>query len=336
MRRVQSSDACGRVWVFGDYRNYFKNRVTLQLIARAKDLAGKLDTGVTVLLLGERVHQWAMEYVAHGADTVVVVDLPALKDYRAETYSGIMSQLVELYRPEIILGGATRFGRELFPRLAKRLDTGLSSDCVDLEIDPSDRGLVQITPAFGGELLAEIVCPNRRPQMATVHPGTFKELPHDASAVGCILYPELEIIPDERVEKIRSRPERDRETRLEDAPLVIVGGRGMGSKDQFETLFELADLLGAEVGATLPAIQAGWAAPDRLIGQTGRIVKPKLLISIGTSGALQYTAGIRGAETIIAINRDPKASIFRMADLGIVGDGRTIVGLLLEELRKRF
>jgi electron transfer flavoprotein alpha subunit len=323
------------VWIFGDYRNYFQNRVTLQLIAKGKTLAQKLDTEATVLVLGEDVHQYAMEYVAHGADVVMVVDHPRLKAYQVETYTRVVADLVTGHRPEIFLAGATSFGREFFPRLAKRLKTGLSADCMALEVDPAVRSLIQTTPAFGGDLMAEVVTPNHRPQMATVHPGMFEELRHNSEAIGRIIYPEVEVIPEERVQLLRSRPERRRRLNLENAPIVIVGGRGIGSREAFEMLFELAELLGGEVGATRPVIRTGWVEEDRLLGQTGKNVKPKLLITVGTSGALQYTTGIEGAEHIIAINRDPHAPIFKMADLGLVGDAHSILNLLIKELRKR-
>ncbi len=327
--------ALSGVWIFGDYRNYFQNRVTLQLIAKGKNLAEKRNTGVTVLLLGEQVQQYAMEYVAHGADVVMVAEHPDLKQYQVEVYCTLVAQWVEAFQPEIFLAGATSFGREFFPRLAKRLCTGLSADCVALQVDAGTGLLVQTTPAFGGELFAEVVTPNSRPQMATVHPGIFQELPHDPGAVGRILYPEVNMVPESRVKLIRSRRQQIRKVNLEEASVVIAGGRGLRSKEQFELLFELAQLLEGEVGATRPAIRAGWAEEDRLLGQTGKSVKPKLLISIGTSGALQYTTGIQGAEVIIAINRDPHAPIFKMADLGLVGDLSTLLPLLLEALRKR-
>ncbi len=323
------------VWIFGDYRNYFQNRVTLQLIAKGKELAEKLATEVTVLVIGDHVHQYAMEYVAHGADVVMVAEHPDLKDYQVETYTALVGRWVEAFQPEIFLTGATSFGREFFPRLAKRINTGLSADCVALEVDPETGLLLQTTPAFGGELLAVVATPNHRPQMATVHPGVFQELPHNPEAVGRILYLELDVLPEERIKFIRSRLQPMRKVNLEEAPLVIVGGRGLGSKEHYDLLFELAELLEGEVGATRPAIRAGWVEQDRLLGQTGKSVKPNLLISIGTSGALQYTTGIQGAETIIAINRDPHAPIFKKADLGLVGDVSTLLPLLLEALRKR-
>jgi electron transfer flavoprotein alpha subunit len=334
MKTKQNSDWKG-VWVFGDYRNYFQNRVTLQLIAKGKQLAGDLHTDLTVLLLGSQIHQYAMEYTAHGADAVIVVDHPNLNNYQVETYVRVVSQLVGTFKPEIFLAGATAFGREFFPRLAKRLNTGLSADCVALEIETSKRMLIQTTPAFGGELLADIVTPEHRPQMATVHPGVFEERTHDHSATARILYPEVEIQTEERVQLVRSKPDQSPKGGLEEAEVVLVGGKGLGSRESFQTLFELARLLGGDVGATRPVILSGWADEGRLLGQTGKSVKPKLLITAGTSGAVQFTTGIQGAETIIAINRDPHAPIFKIADLGLVGDAKTVLSLLLEKLRKR-
>ena len=323
------------VWIFGDYRNYFQNRVTLQLIAKAKDLAKSLGTEVTVVALGDQIHQYAMEYVAHGADTVMIAEHPDLAQYQVEAYTSILAKWVEQFKPEVLLAGATSFGREFFPRLAKRLNTGLSADCVALDIDPDTRLLLQTTPAFGGDLLADIVTPEQRPQMATVHPGVFKELPHDAKAIGRVIYPEFDVSPDSRVKLLDSQRQQAHNINLEDAQVIVAGGRGLGTKENFSLLFKLANMLEGEVGATRPAILAGCAGKDRLLGQTGKSVKPKLLISVGTSGALQYTTGIQGAETIIAVNRDPNAPIFDLCDLGLVGDANTILPLLLDTLRKR-
>jgi electron transfer flavoprotein alpha subunit len=276
-----------------------------------------------------------MEYVAHGADIIMVGEHPDLKDRLVEPYTEVVSQWVEAFRPEIFLAGATSFGREFFPRLAKRVNTGLSADCVALEIDAETGLLIQTTPAFGGELLADVVTPDHRPQMATVHPGVFEERPHDQNAVGWIVYPETGSLSKTRVKLIRSRPQPTQKTALPDATVVVAGGRGLGGKEQFDLLYELADMLGGEVGATRPAVAAGWSEEAALLGQTGKAVRPRLLITVGTSGALQYTAGIHGAETIIAINRDPRAPIFGMCDLGLVGDAAILLPLLLDALRRR-
>jgi electron transfer flavoprotein alpha subunit len=335
MKKMKKDNDIGSVWIFGDYRDYYKNRVTLQLIAKGKELASSLDTHVAVVLLGEQVHEYAMEYVAHGADSVIVADRPELKDYQIERYTAILAEWAGFFKPEIFLAGATSFGREFFPRLAKRLQSGLSADCVALEVERESRLLVQTAPAWGGTLLAEVVADKNRPQMATVHPGVFKELPHRQDSMGRIVYPEISEIPHERVEVIRRKRQPKSKVNLEDAQVVIVGGRGVGSKEHFKLLFELAEMIEGEVGATRPLVTEGWAEENRLLGQTGKKVKPKLLISVGTSGAIQYTSGIQAAETIIAINRDPNAPIFKMADLGLVGDATTLLPLLVAELRKR-
>lgn len=332
---TKSNERCGGVWVFGDYRNYFENRVTLQLIAKARSLAEKMGCKTAVALLGDDVHQFAMEYVAHGADIVLVGEHPELKDYRVDAYTDILSEWVTFFKPTVFLAGATTFGKEFFPRLAKRLRTGLSADCVALEIDEASGLLIQTTPAWGGELLADVVTTERRPQMATVHPGIFSERPHDRAATGCIIYPEINRVSEARIEIIRSRRQKPGDIKLEDSPVVVAGGMGLGSRENFQKLSDLAELLGAEVGATRPAVLAGWAEQDRMLGQTGKTVKPKLLISVGTSGALQYVTGIQGAETIIAINRDPDARIFSIADVGMVGDAGELVQRLIDMLKKR-
>lgn len=323
------------VWVFGDYADYFRNRVTLQLIAKGKALASELDTRLAVVVLGNDVAQFAMEYCAHGADVLLVGEHPDLANYDVELFTDVAASWVKAMRPDIFLAGATAFGREFFPRLAKRLNTGLSADCVALEIDKETGVLIQTTPAFGGELLADIATPVSRPQMATVHPNVFSELKHDPFAVCDILYPAVPSLSSKRFELIKRRKERAARKSLEDARVVIVGGKGVGSASEFEKLFHLAELLEGEVGGTRPAVTAGWIGEERLIGQTGKSVKPRLLISIGTSGALQYITGIQGAEYIIAINRDPAAPIFKLADLGIVADAGHVVSMLIEELSRR-
>ncbi len=335
MRRTPVNNNAGKVWVFGDYRNYFQNRVTLQLIAKGKELAETIGTELSVVLLGESPNQYAMEYVAHGADIIIMGESRDLKEYHVETFTEVVSAWVRSYKPDIFIAGATSFGREFFPRLAKRLKTGLSADCVCLDIDPDTGLLIQTTPAWGGELLAEVVTPFSRPQMATVHPGIFKERCHDKSRIGRIIYPDIGHIPQPRERVLRSKRYQTRDIDLENARVVVAGGRGICSKENLDHLFELAGLLEGEVGVTRPVVLAGWADEERLLGQTGKSVKPKLFISCGTSGALQFTTGIRGSETLIAINRDPNAPIFKIADLGLVGDATVLLPFILEKLKKR-
>jgi electron transfer flavoprotein alpha subunit len=216
------------------------------------------------------------------------------------------------------------------------LGTGLSADCVALEVDPTEKILIQTAPAFDGRLLAEIITPKRRPQMATVRPGIFSERPHDASATAEVLYLDaVEPVESDPQEIISIEPIQEEAEELEKAAVVISGGRGMGSGQGFHFLFQLAELLGGQVGGTRPAVYEGWISPDRMIGQTGRSVRPKVLITCGTSGAVQYTAAFQGADYVIAVNRDPNAAIFDYADLGIVGDAGIIIPRLMEALKRR-
>ncbi|QTA83179.1 Electron transfer flavoprotein, subunit alpha [Desulfonema limicola] len=323
------------IWVFGDYRNYFQNRVTLQLLARARELAPKIQAEVCAVVFGCSLDEYVGEYIAHGAQKVYVTDHPVLKDYNVETYSVLMEKLVKTHNPEILLTGATYFGREFAPRVAKRLHTGLTADCIGLEIN-KDGLLVQTAPSFGGNLLAEIVTPETRPQMATVRPGTFQEIPHDYNARGRVInIPLPDNLPKPGVRLISSQKLPQREQRLEDAKIVICGGRGMGSKTKFKKLFELAKIMEAEVGATRPAVYSRWAEHEALIGQAGKHISPKILFSFGISGAIQHTAAINDADLIIAVNKNPNAAMMKMADVAIAADANQICSSLIRELKKR-
>jgi electron transfer flavoprotein alpha subunit len=323
------------IWVFGDYRNYFQNRVTLQLLSRAKDLAGKTGASVCATVFGHGVDEWVGEYIAHGAERVYVCDHPSLKDYSTDVYVALMERIARRYGPETILVGATSFGREFAPRLAKRLETGLTADCVGLDIDGQGL-LVQTAPAFGGSLLARIVTPERRPQMATVRPGVFQEIPHDYQATGEILKLELpDDLPVDRVRLVSSQRREDRQQKLGEASVVVCGGRGMGSRKKFRNLYELAKVLGGEVGATRPVVYAKWADDDALVGQADRHISPRVLFSFGISGAIQHTAGIKDAGLIIAVNKNPNAAMMKMADVAIVADAGQVCTALIRELRKR-
>ena len=323
------------IWVFGDYRNYFQNRVTLQLLSRATDLAKKIDAKVCAVVFGHEVDEWVGEYIAHGAQKVYVIDHESLKNYSADIYVTLMERLAQKYDPEIILVGATSFGREFAPRVAKRLLTGLTADCVDLDIN-EDSHLVQTAPAFGGNLLTRIVTPQRRPQMASVRAGVFQEIPHNYEATGEIIpVPLPENLPVDRVRLISSERQPAREQRIEDASVVVCGGRGMGSKQKFRNLYELARTLGGEVGATRPVVYSKWAEEDALVGQADKHIRPKVLFSFGISGAIQHTAGIADADFIIAVNKNPNACMMKMADVAIVADASQVCTALIRELKKR-
>ncbi len=323
------------IWVFGDYRNYYQNRVTLQLISKAVDLAGSLNAEVCAVVVGHDLEEWIMEYTAHGADRILAIDHPSLTSYSTEHYLAIIEKLARQRDPDIILIGATDFGREFAPRLAKRLKTGLSADCVGLDLTPEGL-LVQIAPSFGGNMLAEILTEKHRPQMATVRPGTFKEIPHNAQRTAMVeRLPLPSDLPPARVRLVEYARAAEREHTIENATVIVCGGRGMGNKNNFKKLDELAELLGGDVGATRPVVYAGWADHDSLVGQAGKHIKPKLLFSFGISGAIQHTAGLGEANFIVAVNKNPQATMMKMADVAITADAGDLLGALIKELKKR-
>jgi electron transfer flavoprotein alpha subunit len=330
MKRSKSS-----IWVFADYRNYFQNRVTLQLLAKANDLASELDAEVCAVLFGYETDEYMAEYIAHGAHKVLVVEHPSLKQYSVEKFTALMEKFAREYQPEIILIGATSFGKEFAPRVAKCLDTGLTADCIGLGIT-ADGNLLQIAPSFGGNLIAEIITPDHRPQMATVRPGTFKEIPHNDDLRGEVVRLKMpKKMPADRLRLVAYERQPERDQRLEEAKVVVCGGRGMGSKAKFKKIFELAQLLSGEVGATRPIVYAGWAGDDTLIGQAGKHIKPQILFSFGISGAIQHTAALTDADFIIAVNKNPNATMMKMADVAVVADANQVCSALIKALKER-
>jgi len=323
------------IWVFADYRNYFQNRVTLQLLAKANDLAPALKAEVCAVVFGYEVDEYVAEYIAHGAQWVLVVEDASLKQYSVEKYTILMEKIAREYGPDIILIGATSFGREFAPRVAKRLRTGLTADCIGLEIT-EDGNLLQIAPSFGGNLIAEIITPEHRPQMATVRPGTFQEIPHDNSLHGEVVrLPMPPKLPKDRLQLVAYERQPAREQKLEEAKLVVCGGRGMGSKAKFKKVFELAQLLSGEVGATRPIVYAGWVDEDALVGQAGKNIKPQILFSFGISGAIQHTAALADADFIIAVNKNPNATMMKMADVAVVADANQVCAAMIKGLKER-
>jgi electron transfer flavoprotein alpha subunit len=324
-----------QIWVWADYRNYFQSRVTLQILARATDLAKKTDAVVCAVVFGDRVDEYVAEYIAHGAQKVYVTDDPFLNIYNVESYAFLLSALVRRFQPETLLVGATRFGQEIAPRVAKQLNTGLTADCIDLDIDDKGR-LVQIAPSFGGNLIAKIITPNARPQMATIRPGTFQELPHDDDAKGeKIPIPLPDHMPAPRVRCLKSELHPVRARKIETADIVITGGRGMGSKGKFKKLFDLAALLNAEVGATRPVVYADWISSDAMVGQAGKHIRPKLLFSFGVSGAIQHTAALADAKFIVAVNKNPNATMMKLADVALVADANQACSGIIRALKQR-
>ena len=323
------------IWVFADYRNYFQNRVTLQLLSKANQLAPALDADVWAIVLGYEPHEFVAEYIAHGAQKVLLVDDAALKRYSVEKYTLIMERLAREYQPEIILIGATSFGREFAPRVAKRLGTGLTADCIGLEITP-EGNLLQIAPSFGGNLVAEIITPHHRPQMATVRPGIFQEIPHDNSLRGEVIHRSMPgNLPEDRLRLVAYERQPLRDERLEEARVVVCGGRGMGSKKKFKKIFDLAQLLAGEVGATRPIVYAGWVDETALVGQAGKNISPLILFSFGISGAIQHTAALTDADFIIAVNKNPDATMMKMADVAVMADANQVCAALIKGLKER-
>ena len=308
--------------------------VSLELIGKARDLAKDLNTQVTALLLGSGVRPLAQTLVEYGADRVIVVDDKALATYTTEPYTQAMTAVINQYKPEIVLVVATAIGRDLGPRVAGRVHTGLTADCTKLEIEPQTHAFHMTRPAFGGNLMATIICPEHRPQMATVRPGVMVREIRDAARQGEVVdfawtaeenacYVQVE----EVIKKVTKKID------IQAAKILVAGGRGMGSGENFQLLQELADALGGEVASSRAAVDAGWQEKDRQVGQTGKTVRPNLYFACGISGAIQHMAGMEESDYIIAINKDPDAPIFGVADVGIVGDLFKIVPKLTEEIR---
>ncbi len=321
------------IWVFGDHRSDLQNRLTFQVIGEARHLSNGRGR-VSVLLLGQGVEGIAREYVDWGAHRVLVLEHPELAPYRADLYAAVVTEIIKEGPPDIFLLGGSQFGKELAARVAKRLGVGLCADCISLKWDEGADRLIAFSPSFGGSYLARIVWSEHRPSMATVIPGSFRDRVFEAKTRGEIV--RLERALGEGGSKLRilsSVRDTHRGSKLEEARIVVAGGRGMRSSEGFNMIRELALLLGGEVGATRPAVDAHWTSEDQLIGQTGASVKPNLLIACGTSGAVQFTAGIKGARTVVAINRDPRAPIFKVADLGIVGDAFSVLPPLIVEVK---
>ena len=330
---MNTQDTSG-VFVFAEQVDGRLSRVTFELIGKARALAADLGGEVTAILIGDGVQARAPELAARGADRVILIDDPALHDYTTEPYAHAIAAVIERYRPEILLYGATAIGRDLAPRVSARVRTGLTADCTALEIDPETRGLRMTRPAFGGNLMATIVCPTHRPQMATVRPGVMQALDGrpDAPLRLEAFDPGFEKSARwvELLEVVRRATDQ---ADIMDAKVIVAGGRGVGSRENFAQLEALARVLGGTVAASRPCVEAGWVAKDCQVGQTGKTVRPKVYFAVGISGAIQHLAGMEGAELIIAINKDESAPIFSVADFGVVGDLNQIVPALTERLR---
>ncbi|MBO4847615.1 MAG: electron transfer flavoprotein subunit alpha/FixB family protein [Clostridia bacterium] len=309
--------------------------VSFELIGKAKELAKALGASVSAVLCGYNVAHLADELGEYGADTVVLIDDPALAEYTTEPYAQAIYGAIEYFKPEIFLYGATTIGRDLAPRVSARVHTGLTADCTKLEIDPETGRLLMTRPAFGGNLMATIVCPDFRPQMATVRPGVMQRAEREEGRRAMVLPFNLKIEKNDCfIEVLDVIKKMNESVDISEADILVSGGRGMGSKENFGMLYDLADALGGRVAASRAAVDAGWADKEQQVGQTGKTVRPKLYIAVGISGAIQHLAGMEESEIIIAINRDETAPIFNVADFGVVGDLHKIVPMLTQKIKE--
>lgn len=323
------------VWVFAEQKEGEIASVTLELLGEGKRLAQEINEPLSAILPGDNMEEAARELIYYGADRVYLAQSPQLRNFMEDPYTEVMVDLIKKEKPNIILLGATAVGRSLAPKVATRLETGLTADCTGLEIDKETRNLLQTRPAFGGNLMATILCPNRRPQMATVRHKVFKKAERDESRAGEIIrvdYSGQKL--RQRAELLEVLKETAQTVNLSEADIIVSGGRGLGDPKNFKLLEELAQVLGGAVGASRAAVDAGWIPYSHQVGQTGKTVCPKIYIACGIHGAIQHLAGMQSSDIIVAINKNPEAPIFKIATYGIVGDVCEVVPALTREIKK--
>ncbi len=324
------------VWVFAEFTRGRLAPVATELLGVGRRLADARGVQLSAVLLGHMTGDSAATLIGHGADLVYRVDNPALELFSDEIYEKIVSELIRQHKPEIVLAGATAIGRSFIPGVATSVDAGLTADCTGLAIREEDGVLLQTRPAFGGNIMATIVCPDTRPQMATVRPKVMKELPFAADRSGEI----IDIMPKphqlaSRIKVLESVTEARGMVNIQESDILVSGGRGLENEQGFELLGRLADALGAKVSASRAVVDAGWIPYPHQVGQTGKTVAPKLYIACGISGAIQHVAGMQSSETIVAINRDGDAPIFDVADFGVVGDLYEVIPKLIAAIERR-
>lgn len=320
------------VWVFAEQRGGVITPVVFELLGKGRDLASDIgDVKLCAILLGEDLSDMTTQLFEAGADVVYTADSPLLKNYTSDGYTKVISDAIHEFKPEIVLYGATHIGRDLAPRIAKRVSTGLTADCTKLDIDPETKGILQTRPAFGGNLMATIKCPNHRPQMSTVRPGVMDKAPVQKGRTGEVIPVTLTLqesdIRTKIIEIVKTAKDM---VSLTDAEIIVSGGAGLGDVSGFELIKKFADKVGGVVGASRAAVDAGWIDHSHQVGQTGTTVKPKIYIACGISGAIQHLAGMQTSDIIIAINKNPMAPIFEVADYGIVGDLYKVIPELME------
>lgn len=323
----------GEVWVFAESAHGKLARVVLELLGKGRELADALNVNLAAVLLSDKAN-FSNELISYGADKVYLMEDALLKDYDTEVYTKVISDAIKKYMPQVVIYGATHIGRDLAPRIARRLETGLTADCTGLDITENGE-LLQTRPAFGGNLMAQILC-KKRPQMSTVRPGVMQILPEEKGKKGDIIKLETKLSPDDKKTQLKESVKSAKKIiNLEEAEIIVSGGRGLDSKEKFNNLIlALAKSLSAEVGASRAAVDAGWIEKSHQVGQTGKTVRPKVYIACGISGAIQHRAGMQSSDMIIAINKDPSAEIFKVADYGFVADVNEFIPAFIQELKQ--
>ena len=322
------------VWTVSENDQGKLKGVSYELLARGRGLADKLGAELASVVIGHNITDEAVEELIHrGADAVYLVNDPRLRHFVIENFSAALRDLINVYKPEIVIAGATTYGRTLMPHVAVRVNAGLTADCTELDIEEGTGNLLQIRPAIGGNILAEIETPERRPQMATVRPNLIKHAEKDERRKGEVVNVEFKAEwIDLRVEHLGFRKSEGENINIQGADVVVSGGGGLKKKENFGMIKKLAESLGGVVGASRVAVDRGWMSYPHQVGLSGKTVTPKLYIAVGISGSIQHLAGMKTAETIIAINSDSDAPIFKVADFGIVGDAFEVIPALLESL----
>ncbi len=317
------------IWVFIETENGKAKPVGYELLNVAKPLAAQKECELIAVVIGNNVEGVAKDAICYGADSAILVDGPEYENYTTDAFANALTALIEKYKPETLMIGATTNGRDVGPRVSCRIKTGLTADCTGIDIDEETGNIAWTRPTFGGNLMATIMCPDNRPQMGTVRPGVFKKGAYDEAKTGEIVKEDIHVAEEDIRTKLIERVQEVAEAvNLEEAEIIVSGGRGVGSAENFAILQELADVLGATVGCSRAVVDAGWMPHAHQVGQSGKTVAPKLYFAIGISGAIQHAAGIGGADTIVAINKDEDAPIFDIADYGIVGNLNEVVPAL--------
>jgi electron transfer flavoprotein alpha subunit len=323
------------IWVFIEVAEGEPRKVGLELLGEGRKLADAMSQKLAGVIIGDGVEGLAKEAFAAGADQVYLVEAPELKHYNTDGYTATFVDLIKTYKPSVILLGATNDGRDLGPRVACRIGTGLTADCTGLGIDEATGFVAWTRPAFGGNIMATILCPDHRPQMGTVRPSVFKRPVPDYAKTGEVIRVTSKVKPEDiRTKLVEVIKVCTASCNLEEAEIIVSGGRGLCKPENFSLVENLANVLGGAVGASRAAVDAGWKPALHQVGQTGKTVGPKIYFACGISGAIQHLAGMSSSDIIIAINKDPDAPIFKMADYGIVGDVMEVLPLLTEEFRK--